>query len=78
MTNSNNYFVVSISFVFHSNKINIHVIILHSSIYDVLLYIYRIADVVSYPINKMHGYLFLFKTLDHHSNSHTKQTDDYG
>ena len=61
MTNSNNYFVVSISFVLHNNKINIHIIVLHSYIYDVLLYIYRIADVVSYPINKMHGYLFSCK-----------------
>ena len=32
----------------------------------------------SYPINKMHRYLFLCKTLVHNSNSHSKQTDDYG
>ena len=70
MANSNNYIVVSISFVLHTNKINLHIIILHSYIYDVLLYIYRIADVVFYPINKMHRYLFSYKTLYHHSNSH--------
>ena len=78
MTNSNNYFIVSISFVLHTSKININIIILHSYIYDVLLHIYRIADVVFYPINKMHRYLFSYETLDHHSNSHSKQTDDYG
>ena len=78
MTNSNNNFVVSISFVLHTNKINVHIIVLHSFIYDVLLYIDRIADAVSYAINNMHRYLFSCKTLDHHSNSHSKQTDDYG
>ena len=64
MTNSNNYFVVSISFILHTNKSNFHIIVLHSYMYDVLLYIYRIADVVSQPINKMHRYLFSYKTLD--------------
>ena len=45
MTISNIYSVVSISFVHHINKINFHIIVLHSLIYDILLYIYRIADV---------------------------------
>ena len=35
MTISNNYFVVSISFVPHTNKINFHIIVLHSYIYDI-------------------------------------------
>ena len=78
MTNSNKYSVVSISFVLHTNKINFHIIVLHSYICDVLWYIYRIADVVSYPFNKMHRYLFSYKTLDHYSDSHSKQTEDYG
>ena len=71
MTISNNYSVVSISFVHHTNKINFHIIVLHSYIYDILLYIYRTAD-VSYP------YLILYKTLDHYSISHSKQTEDNG
>ena len=58
MTISNNYSVVSISFVHHTNKINFHIIVLHSYIYDILLYIYR--------------------TLDHYSISHSKQTEDNG
>ena len=62
MTNSYNYFVVSISFVLHTNKIIIHIIVLHSYMYDVLLYIYRIAHVSSNPINKMHRYLFSYKS----------------
>ena len=45
MTISNKCSVVSISFVHHTNNINFHIIVLHSYIYDILLYIYRIADV---------------------------------
>ena len=71
MTISNNYSVVSISFVHHTNKINFHIIVLHSYIYYILLYIYRTAD-VSYP------YLISYKTLDHYSISHSKQTEDNG
>ena len=70
-TISNIYSVVSISFVHHTNNINFHVILLHSYIYDILLYIYRIAD-VSYP------YPISYKTLDHYSISHSKQTEDNG
>ena len=66
---SNNYSVVSISYVHHTNKINVHIIVLHSYIYDILLYTYRITD-VSYP------YLILYKTLDHYAISHSKPTED--
>ena len=31
------------------------------------MYIYRIADGVSYPFNKIYRYLFSYKTLDHYS-----------
>ena len=55
----------------HTNKINFHIIVIHSYIYDILLYIYKIAD-VSYP------YPISYKTLDHYSISHSKQTDDNG
>ena len=68
MTISNIYSIVSISFVHHTNKINFHIIVHHSYIYDILLYIYRIADPC--PIS--------YKTLDHYSISHSKQTEDNG